>query len=246
MARNIHDPNENFYIILGVHYNNLYPDKNEMKKIIDKKVKEWAENINNPSKKLFYAKWLGFADEMKRVMALQTEDTKEVPELEKLRVEESQAARETYHRFADDFISKSAEKGEITEQKIGYLQSFFPSPESKNIIDRVLRGSLPSGIKIVKENGTCSKIDTIDALTKKKLETNLRIIGIKTLYEFLGIQPDASEKEMSDIATKKYNEYSKKEKTPENIAAAWLAGFARTLSKPEKRVRYDNYLKEIM
>ncbi|MBQ2885363.1 MAG: zinc ribbon domain-containing protein [Alphaproteobacteria bacterium] len=244
MARNINNPAENFYVLLGLDFDKPETNASVIKNTIDEKEKEWNGNLNHPTKGKIFSKNVSFIPEMKRLLLLQGNSNEEIAQLTQERLDEANAAKKIVYGPLDDFISRFITDATLTEEKIKALVDLYNRKNSANIAKEIFVKRLPKSIKIVKDAQIEKATSSLSSVDIKKVETNLGILNLKDIYEFLGLSQSCSNEDMESIANQKYNTYSKKPKTSENTAASDLAGIARNFAKSDKREKYDTYLKE--
>jgi hypothetical protein len=174
---------ENFYILLG-----LDPSVEDLKVIeatIIAKSAEWSKMRNHPSDGNKYSQYLGWMPQMRKILINDPATRKaEADEARQLR---GQKQKEAYEEL-DRALKVLAAKGHIFQSEFNKLVAQYKLPEVE----------VRSRVKVpVKPDPASSAIpdDGVKPLENsvfRAIEADLKVLGKKDLYDFLGLMPNSS------------------------------------------------------
>lgn len=247
MPRDINNPSENYYLILGLDYEKPETDPAVIEAAIKKKKQEWSNSLNNPQKAKIAQKNLAEIPNMEKILLLKDLSGDELAEGQNIRKQEADAARKFVNTVIGNAIRVLDEQ--VNEARITALVSAVNKKNSLSISVEVFRKKVEAaGIKIT--SGESKSVDApapkLDSVTRKNIENYLATVQKNNIYEFLGLSDKCSSEDLGNVANQTYLTFSKKDKNnPANVASSELAGICVTISKDQKkRDAYDEYLKE--
>ena len=229
------DERPNFYLLLEIDPS--VDDWPTIEQQIHEKQRIWSRDrsMGNPKARRHAASSLALMQEIKTI--LEDPQTRKREAKEALR--QQQAARQAQARELDEAISVIRTSGQPCsvaqlEQLTRRFQSTF-SPA--DIRKRLEESGVPiAGARLLEE--------PMDRVTASRLRNNLDHLGLATLYDFLGLSPEASPRALSDRADEIYRENQRLGRTDAKTSASnELAGICKSLFRDEReKSKYDAHL----
>jgi hypothetical protein len=225
---------ENYYLLLD-----LEPSVKDISRIgeaIAKKQAEWSRDRNHPTKARQAQKNLDLLQDIRAVMSHPIRRDEEAHEAQRLRNEcQKEAARQL-----DDTIKVLAAQGFLLETQVTDLTtthkgSFTPAE---------VRARIKVPIRAAKPNATSQSKPVLDKVLAAEINTRLRLLGRRDLYEFLGRERTSSLAALQERTRWKDADMQKfNDKTAKVTAEQELVGHCLNLFAEEgKRRKYDNTL----
>ena len=222
----------------------LDPKVKDVKTIVDaanKKISDWNKLANHPTKKLLIptmvANFKAIIDEVSRNPQILDEHAKEFVKLQ-------QEEKREQEKALRDAASMLVVNGEIDEKVLDNLTKQY-SQYSKDEILKIL------GARIKQKKVFKYVDDGVKELEKSmfnEINSNLKIVNKKNLYDFLNLKPTSSLNEIQAKKDEKYKEcQDHATKTPEVTAAGLLCGqISAVLCNDDKRKSYHKSLENIV
>lgn len=227
---------ENFYILLDLSYDPPEYDENVIRKAINKKRLEWSAMRNHPTKKLEAKFYLEMIPTIEEVMIHdKRKRKKEAIEAKKI--------RNLYNKQKYEELNKAiymlSVKGYIAEEELQTLKNKFKFINEEEILERI-------NFKVRRSDKRQRILDDLDSITYKNISDNLKILGEKSLYTFLGVSKTSSIEYLNKISKRLYEEIRKNSLKNAIISAKGeLQGLCDVVFKNETtRKKYDNSLKK--
>ena len=197
----------NYYLLLDLSLDPPVRDKARIEAAIQKKLTEWNQGVNNPTKGLLYKSLASKVPEIKQ--ALLTDDaTRDAIIAEALKtVKENVAA----------LLDAIAKAGSVTEAQVKEVCKKTPQLSEKTIRKMIK-------VPIVEKTEPVFKvppkpadppIKPTDNMTMDKFEKNLTVLGKKDIYDFLGCSHTSTPSAICGLAD---GELEKARKAPNKTA----------------------------
>jgi len=225
---------ESYFIILELSYDPLETDENVIKAAINKKQREWSQNICMVPKIAEKSKkYLSYLNDIEKVMLDPDLRKKEADYAKKYT---SEKEKESYKEI-DKRIRVLSLTGTIKIQAIKKLSKDYKISEDK------IKKRIPVNVKVEepKESNKEFRYDN-------EMKTALKSLDKNDLYEFLEMKSTSSCKALIDKAYSIYEEYNKKSSgTSGNKTEIQnykvLSGYCRTIFNDElNKKSYDFFL----
>jgi len=171
---------ENFYIILELPISPPENDINKINATISKKQADWSILRNHPTKGREGQRYLDLLPEMTAVMK---DDIKRQEEARQAKIILAQKEKEKF-KDLDDAIQLLSARKQITEAELKKLAQKFSIPEEE-VKNRIK-------VPIVKNKSEKKTVEKLEPSVQKKISDALKIIGKKSLYDFLELSPTSS------------------------------------------------------
>lgn len=205
--------------------------------------RQWSKDrtMGNPKRKREAARGLDLVEEIESVL----KDAKKRKEEARAETKRRKAEKEKRFRELDNAIAVIKSGGACDEAGFKKLCKQFQGTFSSQEIERRLRDA---GLRVEKggDRGKPKrrKKKRIDSTQAGNIRRNLDHLGLRTLYEFLALQPQSSPKALVERATEIYRENQRLGRTtPEASAQNELAGICqRVFRSDEDKAKYDAHL----
>lgn len=216
---------DNFYILLDLDPS--VEDPKVIEAAITAKVGEWSKQRNHPTDGNKYSQYLGWVPQIKRTFSDPVTRKAEADEARQLR---GQKQKEVFQEL-DKAVKMLGSKGHIFQSEFNKLvaQSNLPEAEVRNRIKVPIKPD-PTG-STVPDDG----IKPIESSVFRAIEAELKVLGKKDLYDFLGVAPTSS---LSTLITKT-DEIDRVTKTKSTKDASFtstqsLVGQCKTIFRSEE------------
>lgn len=220
---------ENYYILLELQFSPPENDANTIKNAINKKQAEWSKLRNHPSKGRQAQHYLDILPDIKSVMS---DEDRRREEAKQAKIISSQKEKEKFKEL-DEAIRLLSTKKQITEEELKKLSQKF------SIAEDAIRKRIK--VPIVKSKTKKKTAERLDASIQKKISDSLKIVGKKSLYDFLQLPATSSLNSLNSQAKGKDTELKKDSNKDAILTASLeLIGHCLNVFKTEDmRNRYD-------
>jgi len=202
---------ENYYILLE-----LDPSvRDEIKVIaaIDAKQQQWSKEKNHPTKGNASQKNLGLLPDIRKTLLNPSYRDAEAKAAQKNLLDEKVKNEKILKTAASVFVKN----GSIKKDDLEKLAKNYNFTEDEVVLILKVR-------VIGKDDG----IGMLDESFMKRIRSDLKVIGKKDLFDFLGLKPNASYMDLVQRATDIYDKYSKNaNKTAEVTATVSLSSICK-------------------
>ncbi len=225
----------NYYLVLDLSLDPPVKDKAMLEAAIQKKLTEWKQGVNNPTKGLLFKSLAAKVPEIKNAL-LSDDATREAIIFDALRIAKG-------HAMA--LIDAITNSGSITEMQIDAICKKVPW-FSERTIRRMITPSVVSFSEFkIPTMPNCPPIEPMNDMLMDRIEKNLTVIGEKDLYGFLGCKCFTEQSTMCRIAEEILNEARKSPyKTAEVSASQELSALIVThFKKSGAKQSYDMALR---
>ena len=206
---------------------------------IDTQIKTWQQRVNNPKYKLeasaHKAALIKLRTEVQANPSIIKQHAAAYAEIEKReRIQKEKMIRKEGNIFVQN--------GEIPRENLTQLvnKTKLSEQEILNILGATVKESRKKLNSAYEDDG----VPELDSIIKEKIETNLKpLVGIKNLYDFLGVNQNASPQEISARLKKITDDVSGNINKEDPIISAkkTLCDLSRDIF-PSKRKNYDKAL----
>jgi hypothetical protein len=220
---------DNYYILLDISISPPEEDASKINAAIHKKQVEWAKLRIHPTKGRQAQLYLDLLADIKAVMM---DDEKRKAEAEEARKIKAKEEIEKY-KDLDNAIKLLSTKKQITEDELKKLAQRFSLTED-DVRKRIK-------VPIVKNESKKNSVKRLEASVAKKIADALKIIGKKSLYDFLELSPTSSIKILQSKTKDKDTELKRdSNKDAVQTAGLELIGHCSNVFKTEDmRKMYD-------
>ena len=238
LSDELHNPELNYYIAFDIE-----PTETNIKKIeeaLNKKRSTFARTVTPITTRLNELK-----DDIDKIMledAVLTErpdGSKEYVAKSGGRKIESENAKKFFAERAIEMAKSICRSGFIEDSKIAEIAKRFYITE-KDVLDGI-DSLFSQGVKLIKTVGAKREVAFSNF---KKIESFLKTLGKKDLYDFSELPETSSTKALYDKQEEIYSAFSKKANDAKGKAAMDLSGIGKVVFKSDSaRKEYDIYLK---
>jgi hypothetical protein len=216
---------ENFYILLGLDPS--VEDPKVIEATIMAKSAEWSKDRNHPTDGNKFSQYLGWVPQMRKILindpALRKTEADEARQLHR------QKQKEAYEEI-DRAVKVIASKGHIFQSEFNKLVAQYKLPEAE-VRSRVKVPIKPDPAgSAVPDDG----IKPIESSVFRAIEADLKVLGKKDLYGFLGVTSNSSLTTLTTKTDEIDNETKNKaDKGAVFTATRSLIGHCKTIFKSE-------------
>ena len=227
----------NYYLVLDLSLDPPVKDKARLEAAIQKKLTEWNQGVNNPTKGLLFKSLAAKVPEIQKAL-LSDGATRDAIIAEALKIVKGNIAI---------LLEAIAKAGSVTEAQVKEVCKKAPQFSEKTIRKMIK-------VPIVEKAGPVFKvpkkpaeppIKPTDNMQMDKFEKNLTVLGKKNIYDFLGCSRTSTPASICDLADKELENARKApKKTAEVSAKQELAGLITSyFKKKDAKEAYDIALK---
>ena len=213
---------ENFYILLDLQISPPENNVNTINAAVNKKQAEWSTLRIHPTRGREAQLYLDMLQEIKAVMM---DDVKRKQEAEEAGRIIAQKEKKIF-KDLDNAIQIISSKKHITESEFKKLAQRFSLPEE------VVRKRIK--VPIVKGESKKAAVKRLEPAVEKKIADSLKIVGKKSLYDFLELSPSSSRKTLMAKSNEKNAELKRdSHKNARLTASLELTGHCLNVFKTE-------------
>ncbi|MDO5317818.1 MAG: zinc ribbon domain-containing protein [bacterium] len=227
----------NYYLVLDLSLDPPVKDKARLEAAIQKKLTEWNQGVNNPTKGLLFKSLAAKVPDIRDAL-LTDEAKRDAIIADALKIVKGNIAT---------LLEAIAKAGSVTEAQVKELCKKAPQLSEKTIRKMIK-------VPIVEKAGPVFKvpkkpadppIKPTDNMQMDKFEKNLTVLGKKDVYDFLGCSRTSTPNVICDLADAELEKARKApNKTAEVSAKQELAGLITSYFKKENaKEAYDLALK---
>lgn len=225
----------NYYLVLDLSLDPPVKDKARLEAAIQKKLAEWEQGVNHPTKGLLFKSLAAKVSEIKKAL-LSDDATRDAIIFDALRIVKGRALA---------LIDAITNGGSITEMQIDAICKKVPWFSEETIRRMVTPNDTVAPAFKIPLNPHHPPIEPMDDMLMDRIEKELTVIGEKDLYDFLGCKHFTEQSTMCRIAEEILSEARKSPcKTAEVMASQELAGLIIThFKKSGAKQSYDMALR---
>ena len=227
----------NYYLVLDLSLDPPVKDKARLEAAIQKKLTEWNQGVNNPTKGLLFKSLAAKVPDIKKAL-LSDDATRDAIIADALKIVKGNIAT---------LLEAIAKAGSVTEAQVKEVCKKAPQFSEKTIRKMIK-------VPIVEKTGPVFKvpkkpadppIKPTDNMQMDKFEKNLTVLGKKNIYDFLGCSRTSTPTAICGLADAELENARKApNKTAEVSAKQELAGLITSyFKKPDAKDAYDLALK---
>ena len=227
----------NYYLVLDLSLDPPVKDKARLEAAIQKKLTEWNQGVNNPTKGLLFKSLAAKVPDIKKAL-LSDDATRDAIIADALKIVKGNIAT---------LLEAIAKAGFVTEAQVKEVCKKAPQFSEKTIRKMIK-------VPIVEKTGPVFKvpkkpadppIKPTDNMQMDKFEKNLTVLGKKNIYDFLGCSRTSTPTAICGLADAELENARKApNKTAEVSARQELAGLITSyFKKTDAKEAYDLALK---